>query len=168
VIGEAFLHGAITEFHRHDAVLDITADCSQTYPGAGKVLRRLRVADAGYTLIHDTIEYPGKGMDFLLHTDNRDRQARIEITDGRITIRRPYASLLVFPLLGGTAEELGAEYQDSDPEGQRALRIRKAGGEMLTLLVPVRAGEEDEWQVETTGERRWRVTTPAGVVDIDG
>lgn len=166
VIGDTFLQGAITEFRRDRDSIFITADCSQVYPGAGQVLRRLRVMDAGGMLIHDTIEHPGEGIEFLLHTDNRDRQANIDVADGRITIRRPKASLLLFPLLGGTAEDLGAQYQDSDPEGQRALSIRIHGGEMLTLLVPVRVGEEDTVQVEAIGARRWRVSCPEGMTEV--
>lgn len=167
VIGETFLHGAITEFHRDADSMWITADSSQTYPGAGRVTRRFRVMDAGGTLIHDTIEHPGEGIEFLLHTDNRDRNAAIEIGAGRIVLRRPRASLLVFPLLGGAATYLGAEYQDSDPEGQRALSIRRPGGEMLILLVPVRAGEEDAVILETLGDRRWRLTAPRGAVEME-
>jgi hypothetical protein len=166
VIGETFLHGAITEFRRDADSLWITADCSQTYPGAGRVTRRFRVMDAGGTLIHDSIEHPGEGIEFLLHTDNRDRRAVIEIGEDRIVLRRPLASLLVYPLLGGTAADLGAEYQDSDPEGQRALAIRRAGDEMLTLLVPVRASEEDAVTLEQLGDRRWRLTTPRGATEM--
>lgn len=166
VIGEQFLHGRITEFNRVEGELRITADPSPTYPGAGQVRRQIRLADAGWMLIHDTIEHPGEGIEFLLHTDNRDRQAIIEIGDGGIAIRRPQAVLLVFPLLGGTATDLGPQYLDSDPEGQRGLSIRNAGGEMLTLLLPAPAGTEGA--VEQIGPRRWRLTWTGDMAEIEG
>ena len=149
------MHGSITDFREDAGGIRFTADCSQAYPGAGCVLRQVRVAYAGWMLIHDSIEQPGEGIDFLFHTDNRDRQAVIEITPERILIRRPCASLLLLPLLGGTATDLGTEYLDSDPEGQRALRIQRVGAEMATLLVPLRPGQTAD--ILPAGERAWRI-----------
>ena len=151
-------NGHITEFATLPDGLFLRADITEVYPGVGRVERSVRFSQRGWLVIQDFIEKPGAGIDFLLHTDNRDRQADLSITPNHAVIRRPKASLLVFPLWGGQFKDAGTNYQDSDPHGLRSLVLHRAADRLATLLVVVRAGEEDSVQVAGAGPRQWELT----------
>lgn len=151
-------HGRITGFEALANGVFVRADLSEVYPGAGRVERTLRFSHRGWLLVRDSMENPGASIDFLLHTDHRDRRATIEIEPGRAIVRRPGATLLVFPLLAAELMDDGTHFQDSDREGLRSLIVRRAGKEMATLLVVVRAGREDRVRLEERGPREWMLT----------
>lgn len=102
-----------------------------------------------------------------MHTDNRDRQAKIRIGAAFTVIRRPKASLTIIPLLPGSMRDLGTEYLDSDPEGQRALAWRTAGTEAALLLIPAPTGHDSDPVVTTNGSRRWRVKAAGHAVEFE-
>ncbi|MHB9131436.1 MAG: heparinase II/III domain-containing protein [Armatimonadota bacterium] len=151
-----YLHGALTEFREEEGRVFIREDCSAVYPGAGAVTREITFSRQGWVLIHDRIEQPGEGIEFLLHTDNHDRQAMATITPDRLRITRPNASLLVIPLNGAEIVDLGANYQDSDTEGLRSFALRRDAIELTILLIACRRGEEETVAVERLAGNRWQ------------
>lgn len=150
-------NGQITKFEPLADGLILRANLSEVYPEAGRVERVLRFSHRGWVLIEDFIEKPGEAIDFLLHTDNTNRTAQVTIESDRVLIKRPKASLVVFPLLPATIIDDGTHFQDSDREGLRSLILRRADQRMLTLLVVTRAGEESRVRIETAGARQWKL-----------
>ncbi|MBI2437446.1 MAG: heparinase II/III family protein [Lentisphaerae bacterium] len=165
-IGEHFMQGRITAFKETADGFSTRADCSEVYPGAGRVERALRFSRSGWMLVHDFIENPGEAIEFLLHTDNRDRQTEIILKPKRAVICRPKATLLVFPLLGGEIKDTGANYQDSDPQGLRSLVLRRAATEMATLLIVVRPGDESRVTIHQDESARWTLAMNNQIHDI--
>jgi hypothetical protein len=108
-----------------------------------------------WSLLWRDASLPGERLDFLLHTDNRDRRAEVIIERHRAIIRRPRATLFVWPLLPARILDDGAHFQDSDPQGLRSLVLRREATTMATLLVVVRPSEEAVVRLERSGEQRW-------------
>ena len=156
--GERACNGHILRFEPLPDGCRLHADLSEVYPGAGRVERILRFSQRGWLLVEDFIERPGAGIDFLLHTDHRDRKADLLLKPDQAILRRPGATLLVFPLLGGQIRDAGTSYQESDPQGLRSLVLHRAADRMATLLVAVRPGEEGSVQVSPDSTRRWKMT----------
>ena len=56
----------------------------------------------------------------------RDRKAELSVQNGHALIKRPRASLVIFPLLSVQIIDDGTHFQDGDREGLRSLILRRS------------------------------------------
>jgi len=123
----------------------VVGDASHCYARAAVALRALHFRPEGFAVVWDMVEAPGVEEFWTLwHVDNRDGEASVDDAGGAVTLGRPEARLVIVPALAPAAVEERAGWIDAQEGASLYAALSRPDGRFLSLLVPLKAGEELE------------------------
>ncbi|MFW6039041.1 MAG: hypothetical protein ACOC9P_01025 [bacterium] len=135
--------GATTNFVRSGNDARWTMRCDEVFDIPTLARRQVHWLGEGVFALLDIVAAE-HGVHCWFHTDNRDRQGRIEWRNDMVEIRRPKAGAWLVPLQPVRACLLGTGPQDDDPEGVTSVRIEHDDCWLPMLCLPYRPNERTE------------------------